>query len=249
MFAQIAHFEIAEEDMHVGLLQPFGDRPNAYMQTVPSSNVYIHVNNDEMDRIMIDPAYKLDRIQETNEKIYAMHSAYERIDEQMKDMTYKVKTPIGRDVYDNWYETEKSIRKIDRMFNKVEKFDARAMTDPLNHERREKRMLEKKNERWTQNYTYFFGNLTEEEQQYRDYFQTDVELDMENEYIEDEFDKYNIAADGAMNPGSFDFVDYTMLQDPHENFDDIVEQKIFKFKYRQNADSFETYEARNRRMI
>jgi hypothetical protein len=34
--------------------------------------------------------------------------------------------------------------KFDRIFNKVEKFDARAMTDPYNHERREKRMLEKK---------------------------------------------------------------------------------------------------------
>lgn len=67
----------------------------------------------------------------------------------MKDMTFKVKTPIGRDVYENWYETEKSIRKMDRMFNKVEKFDARAMTDPLNHERREKRMIERRNKRWT----------------------------------------------------------------------------------------------------
>ena len=42
------------------------------------------------------------------------------------------------------------------LFNKVEKFDARAMTDPYNHERREKRMLEKKRERWVKNYTYFF---------------------------------------------------------------------------------------------
>jgi len=46
---------------------------------------------------------------------------------------------------------------------------------------------------------------------------------MENEYVEDEFDKLNIAHDGAMNPANFDFVDYTMMQDPHENFDDIVE--------------------------
>lgn len=38
--------------------------------------------------------------------------------------------------------------KFDRVFNKVEKFDARAMTSPHNHERREKRMLERKRERW-----------------------------------------------------------------------------------------------------
>ncbi len=86
--------------------------------------------------------------------------------------------------------------KFDRIFNKVEKFDARAMTDPYNHERREKRMLEKKRERWVKNYTYFFGNLTEEEQQYRDYFETDVEFDLEDDYIEEKMDELHIAEVG-----------------------------------------------------
>jgi len=40
-----------------------------------------------------------------------------------------------------------------------------------------------------------------------------------------------------------------MTHDSHETYDDVVEQKIFKFKYRQNADSLETYERRNQRMI
>jgi len=66
-------------------------------------------------------------------------------------------------LYESWYQIEKSIMKFDRIFNKVEKFEARAMTDTLNHERREKRMLERKRERWVTHYTYFFGNLTEEE--------------------------------------------------------------------------------------
>jgi len=81
-----------------------------------------------------------------------------------------MKQPVGRDIYESWYNIEKSIMKFDRMFNKVEKFDARHMTDVANHERRERRMLEKKSERWNSNYTYFFGGLTEEEQMYRDYF-------------------------------------------------------------------------------
>jgi len=80
----------------------------------------------------------------------------------MKGLTYAGKINFGRDLYENWFEIEKSIMKFDRIFNKVEKFDARSMSDPLNHERREKRMLDKKRERWTKNYTYFFGNLTEE---------------------------------------------------------------------------------------
>lgn len=40
-----------------------------------------------------------------------------------------------------------------------------------------------------------------------------------------------------------------MQLDAHENYDDVVEQKIFKYKYRQFADSLQTYERRNQRMI
>ena len=72
--------------------------------------------------------------------------------------------PYGRDLYETWWEIEKSIAKFDRLFNKVEKFNARKLgSDPETHERREKRMQERKREREIDNYTYFFGNLTEEE--------------------------------------------------------------------------------------
>lgn len=56
-------------------------------------------------------------------------------------------------------------------------------------------MLEKKRERWTDNYTYFFGGLTEEEQMYRDYFETDLEGDPEIEEMENRIDEAMIAAD------------------------------------------------------
>lgn len=219
------------------------------MQTVPGTNVYIHVNNDEADRIMIDPAYKLEKLKEAHEKIYAFQEAYRLVDDQMKGMTYQTKIPFGRDMYETWYKIEKSIMKFDRIFNKVEKFDARALTDPLNHERREKRMLEKKRERWTKNYTYFFGELTEEEQQYRDYFQSELELDPEDEHIDEKFDDAHIAAMGQFDPALYDFIDYTQSHDSHENYEDIVEDKIFKFKYRQFADDRLTFERRNQRMI
>ena len=42
---------------------------------------------------------------------------------------------------------------------------------------------------------------------------------------------------------------YTQHFDSHENYDDIVEDKIFKFKYRQFADDRLTFERRNRRML
>ena len=80
MFAAITHFEVAEEDLAINLTSYFGDRPQAQMQTVASTNVYIHTNNDEQDRIMIDPAYKMERMKEAHEKVYAFQEAYRLVE-------------------------------------------------------------------------------------------------------------------------------------------------------------------------
>lgn len=55
---------------------------------------------------------------------------------------------MGRDQYETWFKIEKSIAKFDRLFNKVEKFNARKLSDhPDTYSRREKRMVERRNER------------------------------------------------------------------------------------------------------
>lgn len=64
-------------------------------------------------------------------------------------------------MYETWFKIEKDIRKLDRLWNKVEKFEARRFADPDNFERREARMLERKREREDKNFAYFFGGLTE----------------------------------------------------------------------------------------
>ena len=40
-----------------------------------------------------------------------------------------------------------------------------------------------------------------------------------------------------------------MVSEVHENFEDLIEDKIFKFKYRQNADAPAIHAARNQRMV
>ena len=57
--------------------------------------------------------------------------------------------------------------------------------DPQNHGRRERRMLEKANKRWDNSYTVFSDDLTEEEQRYRDYFETDLQNYREDERLEE----------------------------------------------------------------
>lgn len=72
---------------------------------------------------------------------------------------------------------------MDRLFDKVLKFNTRRFTDPANHERRENRMLERSKERWESNYTFFVGDLTEEELKYREYYETDIEKNPESEVL------------------------------------------------------------------
>ena len=45
-------------------------------------------------------------------------------------------------------------------------------------------MEESSRERWENNYTIFYGDPTEEEQKYRDYFETDLEMNPEYEQIQ-----------------------------------------------------------------
>lgn len=83
---------------------------------------------------------------------------------------------------------------------------------------------------------------------YRDYFETDIEFDEEDDYVDDKLDEVQITEIGQLNPKLYDFIDYTSKHNSHENYDDIVEDKIFKYKYRQNADGIETFNRRYNRV-
>jgi hypothetical protein len=248
MFSTLSHFDVQEEDFNISLTSLFGDRPSTSFQSLPSTNVYIQVNSDDADRILVDPAYKLERTKEAYEKLHAIHSAFHEVDKQMAELRTVLPIAYGRDNYDAWYNIELAVRKFDRIFNKVEKFKARKFSDPVNHKRREQRMQERMKKRWTDNYTYFLGALTEEEQQYKDYFESDIEEDPEDEYIESLRDKADMAATGEFDPKLYDFIDTALHEEAHENYEDIIEDKIFKYKYRQNADPPHIYRAREGRV-
>ena len=110
-------------------------------------------------------------------------------------------------------------------------------------------MVERRNERQVHNYTFFLGNLTEEEQQYRDYFETDLEEDSEDEYLDQLDDEARLANSGEFDPKLYDFLELSMVREITESVADIIDDKIFKFKYRMNADPPAVYEARNKRML
>ena len=62
-------------------------------------------------------------------------------------------------------------------------------------------------------------------------------------------DEQDVIATGDFNVKRYDFIETSLMTEPHENYDDVVEQKIFKYKYRQCNDSEETFNRRNDRMV
>ena len=124
MFAHIQPFEIREEDQELGLLKNFHDRPQGTMQTAPTTNNYFFVNPDQADHMMVDPAYKLEVMEQATETLIAINMAYSEIDRQISAQLPEFKVPYGKDMYENWWKIEMAIRKFDRWFNRIERFDS-----------------------------------------------------------------------------------------------------------------------------
>lgn len=150
---------------------------------VPAGQVFGLIGNDDHDRLLTDPAYRMEKLAlaDSKAKIYILAMEdYER----EKLVTSPYREPINKQDYENLIEAEATILKLDRLFRKLVKFHSRKYIDPVNHPRREKRMLDKSNARWDNAYTIFTNDLTEEEQKYRDYFETDLQNYKEDEVME-----------------------------------------------------------------
>jgi len=87
------------------------------------------------DHMLVDPAFKLEKMKEAHEKLYAMHIAFREIDRQAAQLSSEVSTPFDKGIYENWWAVEKSIRKFDRWHNKIEKWESRHFLDSDNHDR------------------------------------------------------------------------------------------------------------------
>lgn len=150
--------------------------------------------------------------------------------------------------YSTLIDVEKAVLKIDRLFRKVAKFENRSFIDRANHDRREKRMLERASHRWDSNYAFYTGSLTEEEQKYRDYYETELEAYPEDENIEQLLDHQEVLLSGNYNKNLYDFQEgYT--KNPEDDQTSLIEKKTFKFRYRLANETAENYKRRNDRMI
>jgi len=243
--------EMGEMDTTINMsLTRFQKDSYEYSQfEVPSRMVYNLVNPDEHDRLLTDPAYRLERAKKLEEKLYVyLYSLKEIEKEYIQNHGPLPRIPINKVDYETLIEVEKAIMKMDRVFRRVDKFNNRKYIDRENHERREKRMLERAQRRWENNYTLFYGGLSEEEQRYRDYFETDLENQPEDEEIESQLDANEILARDDYKLDRYDFVEaYT--RNPEEDATSFLEKKAFKFKYRMARDPLDVYQRRQTRMV
>lgn len=84
---------------------------------------------------------------------------------------------------------------------------------------------------------------------YRDYYETDIEDDPENMYAEELISENAMLRDGNFNFKRLDFVCQDILETQESDLTDVVDEKIFKFKYRKANDYGELYNQRQKRVL
>lgn len=253
VFTEISPKVIGEPEKLPYLSFPFAQHEmnNQNQTTLPLNRAYLFVNVDEADHLMIDPAKRMEKYKELENDFLAYTLVEEEIMRQRNQhkLDDRDKVMMTRDIYERWTEVEQAIAKFDPVFNRHEKFSARALFDPVNHERRERRMLERQSVRQRDNYTYYFNGLNEEEQQFRDYYETDIEDD---QYPDNETNNKLMTEENLRNSGDFNLKFIELIEPMVESNDrypveDTIGKSLFKYKYRKLSDT--KYESRNDRVI
>lgn len=224
----------------------FAEQYPALMPMQNSNSAYILVNADDHDRILTDPAYRMQKLQEGHYTLHNMHQALHEIEERIlwqRGGYYPAVTYTKGD-YEDLITAELGIRKLERIFQRVQRFQKRAITEPTGHAEREARMRERAEKR-AQGHTFYI-NTDEMEQRYKDYYES--EYDSEDELIEQQADYEELFASGLFDFKNYEFVEEgTDLTVPA--VESVFEKKIFKFKHRKWNDDPSTHFIRENRMI
>lgn len=97
-------------------------------------------------------------------------------------------------------------------------------------------MLQRQHERLNENYTFYNGGLTEQEQMYRDYFESDLEDYPEDNYTNEINDLSRLANINELNINNFSFAESTAQHNNEAPVEDYVDSLLFKYKYRHVSD-------------
>jgi hypothetical protein len=251
VFTEISHKAIAEFERFPFLTYPFAQHDSQLhsQNIVPTDRNYVFTNADETDHLMVDPAKRMEFYKECEEDFVKYEMVVDEISRQDKllRLSDRDKLLLPKDIFERWYEVEKAILKFDRAYNRHEKFAGRSYFDPDNHERRERRMLERKAIREKDNYTYYFGEHNETDQMFRDYYESDLEEFPDSEVQNEIKDNEMLRQSGDFDLRFMEIVEGHVSYKDRLPVEDIIDKSIFKYKYRKIADH--KFESRNNRVI
>lgn len=245
----IEEFGEADVFLHTSLFRPFMFFTGEHTHMETNSNyVYSLMRMDDHDKYLTDPAFRLEHNQLVEERYAQMVKTIHDIDVSFKEnFGHEPILDVSRGEYENLIETEKSIEMLNRHFERMQKFRMRAMIDPLNHERRQDRMENRRHIR-LQNPTFYLGDVDEAFLQYQDYFETDCEeepVDPEKD-LERAEQKVLSRPENALR--NFEFNEsYTTAEE--RDATGMIGREIFRYKYRQAEHDQAEFELREARRI
>lgn len=241
--------EMGEADHFINFNPLRGVFMNSHDHTmfeVQTNQGYSLLNPDDHDKFLTDPAYRLERLKVMEDKTGLLIKLNEEIANAYNEQHGTAKMKMSKDRYENIVKAELAIAELDRHMNKVNKFNLRQAYDPANHRRREARMNQKAKERTVNKDTIYLNGYTEAELQYNDYFETDLEQEYnQSNAIQDKVRSLDAS---EMKISDIEFQE-TWTGKPEPDAQPIVQQKIFRFKYRQALGNLEDHERREKRML
>lgn len=219
-----------------------------YPSSFPLQNTlqgFILVNADEHDRILTDPAYRIQKLHEGHQTLSHLHQALIEIEQRLLWERGGF-TPFKstRSEYEDHITAELAIRKLDRIFDKIKRFQKRAVMEPEDHERREARMLERAAKR-KDSFTMSI-HTTETELRFKDYYESDY--DSEEELMAELDEEQQLIVSGIFSFKNYDFCEEG-TDGSTQVVEGVFEKKMFRFKHRKWNDDPASHFIRENRMI
>lgn len=213
---------------------------------VPSDSMVSLKNHDDHDRLLVDPAYRLEQLAIAEAKADVQDQVLVGIERAMDKQHGREGMEFTKANYENLIQADMAIARLRQHFRAVQRFNIRGLLDPANHERREKRMRSRALERTQTYHALYLNDHTESELQYRDYYESDSEalselnLNMANE------------REQALSNPDYELKNFVFLEQYSNNrtpdSSSYIDKKVFRFNYRQALYSEEDHQRKDQRM-
>jgi len=212
----------------------------------PVNYTFSMKNADDHDRLMVDPAYRMEQLEIFAKKNKVTDEYMEAIQAAIDKQHGKAPAEMSKETYMNLIEADIAIQELDQHFKNVNRFNIRHFLSGDKHEAREKKMRERSIQR-TQNSETLYLGASETEMQYRDYFESDDEA-MTALGSSRALGKSQALSDQDYKMEKYQFQEI-ITHKKERDYSSFLDKKIFRFNYRQAFFSPEDHMRKENRML